>query len=232
MNSRMPKFSHGSLRSRVLLKVAVISLCAGFFACGKKNEKHEGPASRPEGKDTRGLASQGADGSENKLGKRTRSSHRAEPRPGEGDTIARMHRTRLPLVDLPDQNVVERVRSLNGMLGENGIPPEEFGIVVDERVLRIWEEEGNPGGFELGVMELRDVSLVDLMKHVCGRTLLRFRVGRGEAVITLSQFLPARDLEIPEGADPFAEFPQKEAPGETLEDDPFSPQQQQSPPDL
>jgi hypothetical protein len=204
--------------------IVLISLCAGLPGCEKKSGRHAGTPSGSIMETTNGHAPSANDGMESGAPKRSKSSERPASRPGTSETLVLMNRTSVPLIELPDQNVVERVEILNGMLERSGISPEKFRIMIDDRVLKLWEGEGSAGGFSLGVLELRDATLVDLMKHLCGSTRLRYRIGRGEAVVTLSQFLPPRRLEIPEGADPFAEFRQEEEPRlSPAEGDPFSP---------
>lgn len=151
---------------------------------------------------------------------RTRSKNReVHPKPTIEETTDLVRSTIIPSIEFEDHTVAEGIEILNQLIREQGIEPHRLRVVVPPtdpvRDLRIIN------------LEARDIPLAHILKYMCGRTKLRYRVVENGTVEVFAQFTVDHEKSGTESAESEVEFlPVPDAVGKTPaemdEPDPFA----------
>ena len=99
----------------------------------------------------------------------------ALPSTTEGKTLELLRVTIIPNASYSEQTLSERTESINRLLQEAAIPPDRLRIVLADSLAR------NTGSSEwrLEALELRNVSVAEILKYTAGSTKIRYRVRPG-----------------------------------------------------
>lgn len=141
----------------------------------------------------------------------TRTKLRHRPlleKPTIEETTELLKTTIISLVDLPaDQSLPERISNLNELIRREGVDPSRLRLILSS---------GDSAGqwrFK-DELRIREVSVREVLKYLCGNTMLRCHV-RENGIIELTTTVDPEpssesqpgEFDASEGHDPFAELP-------------------------
>jgi len=191
-----------------------IAYCGGIGRDGNMAGRTDGAAAKvqAEGSDVEGETPY-----ENfRTKSKTREVHR---KPTIEETTELVRSTIIPVIEFEDHTVAEGIELLNQLIREQGIEPHRLRVVVPAtdpvRDLRMIN------------LEARDIPLAHILKYMCGRTKLRYRVVENGLVEVFAQFTVDHEKSGTESAESEVEFlPVPDAVGKTPaerdEPDPFA----------
>jgi hypothetical protein len=155
---------------------------------------------------------------------RTKSRIRIDPnKPTIDETTELLRNTIVPVVDLPEQSLTDRVVMLNRLIKECGVPPDQLTISITEDDAAAERPIANIVFPELRV---REIPLVAVLQYTADSTRLRFEVSAGNVECFSASSIHRntrqdRSDEASDSADPFAK-PSVLPPGIDLPSNPFN----------